>query len=54
VAKILPKSFVVWIIPHTKHHTNLDRAAVGDLVNLEFDVLAKYVERMLSRHEPKR
>ena len=51
VADVLPKSFVVWIIPHTKRHTNLDRAKAGDLMNLEFDILAKYVERMLSRHE---
>jgi riboflavin synthase len=47
VAEILPNSFVVWIVPYTKKHTNLDRAEPGDLVNLEFDVLAKYVERML-------
>jgi riboflavin synthase len=43
VAEVLPKSFVVWIIPHTKRHTNLDRAKTGDLVNVEFDILAKYV-----------
>jgi riboflavin synthase len=49
IAEVLPKSFVVWIIPYTKRHTNLDRAQVGDLLNLEFDILAKYVERMLSR-----
>jgi len=49
VADVLPKSFVVWIIPYTKRHTNLDRATVGNLVNLEFDILAKYVERMVSR-----
>jgi riboflavin synthase len=48
VAEILPGSFVVWIIPYTKRHTNLDRAKTGELVNLEFDILAKYVERMLS------
>ena len=46
VAEVLPKSFAVWIIPYTKRHTNLDRAIVGDLVNLEFDILAKYVENM--------
>jgi riboflavin synthase len=51
VAEVLPKSFVLWIIPHTKRHTNLDRARAGDLLNLEFDILAKYVERMLSRRE---
>jgi riboflavin synthase len=48
VAEVLPGSFVVWIIPYTKSHTNLDRATIGDLVNLEFDILAKYVERMVA------
>jgi riboflavin synthase len=48
VAEVLPKSFVVWIIPHTKRHTNLDRAKTGDLVNVEFDILAKYVETMVA------
>ena len=48
VAEVLPRSFAVWIIPHTKRHTNLDRAIIGDLVNLEFDILAKYVERMVA------
>jgi riboflavin synthase len=54
VANVLPERFVVWIIPHTKRHTNLRRAEAGDAVNLEFDILAKYVERMLSRHVPQR
>jgi riboflavin synthase len=49
VAETLPKSFVVWIIPHTRTQTNLANAKQGDLVNLEFDLLAKYVERMLDR-----
>ena len=48
IAEVLPRSFAVWIIPYTKRHTNLDRASIGDLVNLEFDVLAKYVERMVT------
>ena len=48
VAEVLPKSFAVWIIPYTKRHTNLDRAATGDHVNLEFDILAKYVERIVA------
>jgi len=50
VAEILPRSFVVWIIPHTRAQTNLRIACAGDLVNLEFDILAKYVERMLDPH----
>src|SRR5206468_1390800 len=48
VAEILPTSFLTWIIPYTKKHTNLDRAKPGDLMSLEFDILAKYLERMLS------
>ena len=48
VSEVLPRSFAVWIIPYTKCHTNLDRTTIGDLVNLEFDVLAKYVERMVA------
>lgn len=49
VAEVLPGSFVAWIIPYTKEHTNLDGAEADDLVNLEFDILAKYVQRMV-RH----
>ncbi|HZR78030.1 MAG TPA: riboflavin synthase [Chthoniobacterales bacterium] len=52
VAELLEKSFAVWIIPHTKRHTNIDKVASGDLVNVEFDILAKYVERMLARYVP--
>src|SRR6184192_1431920 len=52
VAEVSPQSLAVWIIPHTKRHTNLGRADVGGLVNLEFDILAKYVERMLSHYAP--
>jgi riboflavin synthase len=49
VATVSEKSFGVWIIPHTKAQTNLSTARRGDLVNLEFDLLAKYLERMLDR-----
>jgi len=42
------KNFRVWIIPHTWEVTNLHRLAPGARVNLEFDLIAKYVERMLS------
>jgi riboflavin synthase len=52
VAELLTNSFASWIIPHTKRHTNLDALQVGDYVNLEFDILAKYVERMLPRLAP--
>jgi riboflavin synthase len=39
--------FDTWIIPHTIENTNLKERKAGDRVNLEFDVLAKYVERLL-------
>lgn len=53
IAELMPKSFAVWIIPHTKRHTNIDIIAPGEQVNIEFDILAKYVERMLARYVPK-
>ncbi len=44
--------FVVWIIPHTLAVTNLQAKKAGERVNLEFDLLAKYVERILAtRHD---
>jgi riboflavin synthase len=49
VAEVLSKSFVTWIIPYTKTNTNLDGVRAGDLMNLEFDILAKYVERILKK-----
>jgi riboflavin synthase len=48
IAEVKPTSFVTWIIPHTRRSTNLKNAQSGDLVNLEFDILAKYVERMVA------
>jgi len=39
-------SFVVTIIPHTKDHTIIGTRKVGDTVNLEADIMAKYVERL--------
>lgn len=48
VAQVHEASFVVWIIPHTFAVTNLRSKKAGDLVNLEFDLLAKYVERIVA------
>jgi len=47
VGELREESFVVWIIPHTRERTNLGSGA-GGFVNLEFDMLAKYVERILT------
>jgi riboflavin synthase len=47
VAGLDPGAFTVALIPYTLGHTNLGGARPGDRVNLEADVIAKYVERML-------
>jgi riboflavin synthase len=47
VAGVDGDSFAVWIIPHTLAVTNLRVRGVGDTVNLEFDMLGKYVEKLL-------
>ena len=39
--------FSVAIIPYTWEHTNLQKLKIGDAVNIEFDVIGKYVERMM-------
>lgn len=56
VADLLDESFTIAIIPHTLQHTNLSQVRPGSRVNLEVDVLARYVERLMtggnSRHNP--
>jgi riboflavin synthase len=47
VAGIADVSFSIAVIPYTWEHTVLGTKSVGDQVNLEVDVLAKYVERLL-------
>jgi riboflavin synthase len=47
VAEVAGNEFAVWIIPHTREATNLRERRVGDEVNLEFDLLAKVVEKLL-------
>lgn len=39
----------VWLIPETLQRTNLSKKRVGEIVNIEVDVLAKYVERLMSK-----
>ncbi|MGH8046599.1 MAG: riboflavin synthase, partial [Chthoniobacterales bacterium] len=48
IAALDARSFTVWIIPHTRAATNLGDLRTGDRTNLEFDLLAKYTERLLS------
>lgn len=41
--------FSVFIIPYTFEHTNLHEVKVGDTVNLEFDIIGKYVARLMGK-----
>ncbi|WP_347350163.1 riboflavin synthase [Intrasporangium sp.] len=52
VTGVRDDGFSVSLIPTTLELTTLGRKQVGDLVNIEVDVLAKYVERLLSAREP--
>ena len=52
VADLRPESFSVALIPYTLDHTNLGEAQAGDPVNLEADVIAKHVERLLEYLQP--
>jgi riboflavin synthase len=47
VAEVNDASFAVWLIPTTMAVTNLAGKRAGDLVNLEFDLLGKHVEKLL-------
>jgi riboflavin synthase len=48
IAEVHEDGFAVWLIPHTLEITTLGVRRAHDRVNLEFDLLAKYVERILA------
>lgn len=48
LAEVSDTAIAAWIIPHTREVTNLRTKRAGDLVNLEFDLLGKHVERLLA------
>jgi riboflavin synthase len=50
VVSVEELSFTVSILPQTKGATNLQNLAIGDEVNLEADIIAKYVERLLGKN----
>ena len=52
VADVGRDEFSVWIIPHTREVTALHERTKGDAVNLEFDLLAKYTEKILAARKP--
>ena len=49
VVKKGTSSFTVSVIPYTRQHTNLEEKGPGDRVNLEADIVAKYIESLLTR-----
>ena len=44
ISKVTKKGFQIWIIPHTFKLTNLSKLKKGSLVNIEIDILSKYVK----------
>ncbi len=53
IAEAHENSLAVWLIPHTLEVTNLSECKVGKVVNLEFDLLAKYVEKIATGNRDK-
>ncbi|MGC8784044.1 MAG: riboflavin synthase [Armatimonadota bacterium] len=51
VADVGASDFSVWLIPHTRAVTTLGFRQVGDEVNVEFDMLAKYIEKLLQARQ---
>src|SRR5690606_11752117 len=52
VVDVLDDGFTIAVIPHTAEVTTLGRRQVGERVNVEVDVMAKYVERLLEAWRP--
>ena len=48
IAKIKKDSFEIWVIPHTLKLTNLKNLKMKDLVNIEIDILSKYIKKFLN------
>ena len=48
ISKINKNGFQIWIIPHTLKLTNLAKLKKNDLVNVEIDILSKYVKKFLN------
>ncbi len=52
IAELGENEAVFWITPHTWEHTHLHAARIGQAVNLEADMLAKHVEKLLAARLP--
>ena len=54
VAGVSRNWFRIWIIPRTREVTNLQTRGTGDRVNLEADIIGKYVEKLMERRQARR
>jgi riboflavin synthase len=45
ISKVTKNGFQIWTIPHTLKLTNLSKLKKNDLVNIEIDILSKYVKK---------
>lgn len=52
IVEVKPKSFTVSVIPHTIKNTNFVFKKIGDEVNIELDIIGKYIEKMLNSKSP--
>ena len=48
ISKITAKGFQTWVIPHTLKLTNISDLKKGDLINVEIDILSKYVKKYIN------
>ena len=48
ISNIYKNTFKIWVIPHTLKLTNLSHLKINDFVNIEIDILSKYVKKFLN------
>ena len=51
ISRIKKNSFEIWVIPHTLKFTNLSNIKKGDFVNIEIDILSKYVKKFINENK---
>jgi len=51
IAQVEGRVVTIWLIPHTLEVTTIGEKGVGDAVNLEFDLIAKYTEKIVAQRE---
>ena len=51
ISKVTKQGFQIWVIPHTLKLTNLKNLKKNDIVNVEIDILSKYIKKFLKRRK---